>query len=79
MSVLLARTARLPEDEDGNENYGAEINLDLQYEPVKHFQLLGKVGVLFPGTHFANYTDPDFGGGFNQTAYGAEVNVVVQF
>jgi hypothetical protein len=78
-SALFARTAKLPEDDVGNENYGVELNLDLNYSPVEKFIIQSKFGAFFPGSHFTNYSDPDFGGGFNQTAYGAELNAVVDF
>jgi len=78
-SALFARTAKVTEDDVGNENYGVELNIDLNYEPVDRFRLQSKFGVLFPGTHFSNFSDPDFGGGFNQPGLGAELNAIIQF
>jgi hypothetical protein len=78
-SVLLARAAKLPEDESANTNYGVELNANLNYQPVDNFTLRTQIGYLFPGTYLSNYSDPDFGTGFDQNAYGAEVNAIIKF
>ena len=77
--VLLARAAQLPEEESANNRYGVELNANLHYQPVEKFLLRAQLGYLFPGTYLTNYTDPDFGSGFDQNAYGAELNAVIQF
>lgn len=77
--VLLARAARLPEEEAANTNYGVELNANLNYEPVENFMLRGQLGYLFLGNYLTNYTDADFGGGFNTNPYGVEINAIVKF
>ena len=77
--VLLARAAKLSEEEAANNRYGVELNANLNYQPVENFLLRAQLGYLFPGTYLTTYNDPDFGAGFDQNAYGAELNAVINF
>lgn len=77
--LLLARAAKVTEEDGSNNRYGVELNANLNYQPVENFLLRAQLGYLFPGTYLTNYTDPDFGTGFDQNAYGAEINAIIKF
>lgn len=79
LRVLLARTAQTPEADSGNSNYGVEANVNLNYTPVEKFELRAQMGYLFLGNYLTNYSNDEFGSGFDTNPYGAELNAIVHF
>ncbi len=79
LSLLAAQAARLPEAESANKSYGFEVDADIRWQPIEHFELHGTGGIFIPGKYYRNYEDDEFGSGFDQTAWGARVIGTVSF
>lgn len=79
LGFFIARAATLPDDEADDKFYGSEVNARIRWTPYTHFELDSTLGVFLPGAYYSNYTDEDLGGGFDQTAFGAQILGTVRF
>ncbi len=79
VSFAAARAAALPEDQSENAGYGMEIDGDVHYRPIPHFELRGTVGVFLPGPWYTNYAHEELGGGFDQMALGGRILATSRF
>jgi len=54
---VFARTARVPQTDAyaTRKFYGSEIDASVSFEGVEHLDLLGTVGVFFPGGYYSNF------------------------
>ena len=79
LKLLAAQAAKLPETSTQDKGYGLELDADVNWSPMTHFDLHGTAGVFFPGKYFRNYTDTDLGTGFDKAAWGLRVIGTVSF
>lgn len=79
LSLITATRAKVPESEKATKGYGNEIDLTMRWDPMPHFWVQGTGGVFFPGKHYSEYEDDDFGSGFDQPAGAARVLGTIEF
>ncbi len=79
-SWIGARAAKLPADiESSRRGYGNEFDLDLHWSPLDHFSVQLTGALFLPGDFYANYEDPDFGGGFDEPVYAGRLVGSISF
>ena len=74
---LTAWTAALPEEEEGNNFYGFEVDAHLKWNPLPNFTLESSLGFFQPGSYYGSYTEQ--GGGFDRYALGAQLLSTIDF
>jgi len=79
LSALLARAAKLPAAEEADRGYGTEYDLAVRWNPYDKVWVDATAAVFTPGPYYSNYTDPDFGGGYEGTAFGGQLLATVEF
>lgn len=80
VAFIGARRFVTPEDEEGRESYGMELDATVRYEAFDHVELAGTFGTFLPGTHFREYTDET--GTYDEldeTIYGGQVTARIKF
>lgn len=76
VSLIAARTAKLPDTEADRTGYGLEADARLKYDPTEHIQVAGTAGLFFPGKFYKNAnTDIDF----SAPTFGFELNTRIRF
>lgn len=76
ISLIAARTAKLPDSESDRGGYGLEADATVRYAPTEHIELAGTAGAFFPGKFYKNAdTDLDF----SAPTFGAELNTRIRF
>ncbi len=64
---------------DGRKGYGNEFDLSVRYDPHPHVWVKGTLGVLLPGKFFSEYSDEEYGDGFDKPVVGARLIGTVEF
>jgi hypothetical protein len=78
-SWLVAGRADSAGTNEADEGYGNEFDVSLRWDPHPHVWFQGTVGAFLPGPLYSQYTDPDLGKGFDETAVGARLIGTVEF
>jgi hypothetical protein len=65
LSVLAARTSKVPEAEFARRGMGAEIDATLRYTGVDHFDIAATFGAYLPGERHRNFSDEFYPDGFD--------------
>ncbi|TNE84552.1 MAG: hypothetical protein EP330_29125 [Deltaproteobacteria bacterium] len=76
VSLIAARTAKLPDSEADRSGYGLEADARVKYNPTEHIELAGTAGVFFPGKFYKN---ADTTLDFSAPTFGAELNTRIKF
>ena len=65
VSVLAARTTKVPESEFNRRGMGAEIDATVRYTGVDHFDIAATFGAYLPGERHRNFSDEFYPDGFS--------------